>query len=854
MASNTIVQNFLGPTDSVQNATNNSSGEDYMNQNKFADAFWTHATIDGSRWDKNFPYELRLVKRDKSGKYLVDNIAKKFIYALPFSPDSYQISMPFAVNGSVTQQGYVEEDNGAPIRMISFSGTTGVLPLRGTPDTRPEPNLAQAIFAGTIKTAGNVASSARNFNSDNINGNFKKNLVSEDLFGLDANKSVIDTSSGYSQFRLLQQFLENYVAFKKTSVGRDYRLAFCTWKDDAVYLVTPQQFVVARVAGAPFEYPYSMQLKAWRRINISNISSDSTNQFKPTVLKANALNNLLNSITAARSVLENARDIAAAVGGDLDHALFEPLRQIALFAKDALSVPLSFADLPLQIIQSAKSAIIGFISVVEGVGGASQTFKNQSQAVADAYQAIAQLGAQSSKSTTGDGELVNANLVAGGNFNTSFDPSVDIDPATDPFRNPSAYYDFFSQINVGQVNLPPTIIRAIAAERQRVRSLQRLDFEQMRDQIIQYQADFADAVGAGSASYNAAFNRATSVISSKVPTPSDFQVMFALNRAGIEFNRLAVSGDTNRGTITTNDYVAGLASQSSIAFTVPQGKFAIPMPYGHTLEQVATIYLGDPDRWIEIATLNGLRAPYIDEVGFSLPLLVKGRGNQVTVATNQNLFLGQQIQIGSNASARVTCRITALQNLPSGVTTVTVDGDGGLERFSTLSQAYIHAFLPATVNSQMMLYIPSDIAPDEQLYDMKAVPELDEFDQLLAAGGFDILLTQSNDLAITPDGDCRLAVGLANIIQTARLRLSVVQGTLPRHPTYGLPAYVGIATGDVDAKTLLKAARGLFDDDPAFTGVTSASVNKNGPVLAIMLGVTVRGQSNVIPIALNFAN
>jgi hypothetical protein len=72
----------------------------------------------------------------------------------------------------------------------------------------------------------------------------------------------------------------------------------------------------------------------------------------------------------------------------------------------------------------------------------------------------------------------------------------------------------------------------------------------------------------------------------------------------------------------------------------------------------------------------------------------------------------------------------------------------------------------------MMLYIPSDAPPAEDDLQLKSIPGLDVYDQLLNVGGVDLLLTQTGDLAITPDGDCRLAVGLQNIVQTARIRLA----------------------------------------------------------------------------------
>jgi hypothetical protein len=238
-------------------------------------------------------------------------------------------------------------------------------------------------------------------------------------------------------------------------------------------------------------------------------------------------------------------------------------------------------------------------------------------------------------------------------------------------------------------------------------------------------------------------------------------------------------------------------------------------------------------------------------VGFDLPLLTNGRGNEVIVADSTNLLIGQQVWISAATTSRVVRRIVKIKKLSSTSSTITVDGDADLDRYSTLAAATLHAFLPDTVNSQMMLYIPSDTASPDTDLQLKAIPGLDIYDQLLNVGGVDLLLTSTGDLAVTPDGDCRLAVGLQNIVQTARIRLATVQGSLNRHPTFGLPIKVGQSVADLDAKALLKAVKNLFVDDPAFTGVQSASVLMNGAVTTIALSVGVRGQNQAIPLTLD---
>lgn len=800
------------------------------------DKFWTHADIvDYLRWNQNYPYQLILVKRD-GDQYIRDNEANKWNFTLPISPTSVSFDMPFAIRAGAQLDGFYEQHGGAPVRNITMQGTTGVLPLKGSTQTRNFNAALGGIFAGTLAAAQRTAQSATGIT-------VKPNIVSDDEFL--SNDNEIAKTSGYAQFRRLQEFFENYVAFKKSDKGRDYMLALAIWKDEAIYLVTPTRFTVARSAESPYEYPYQLAFRAWKRIKL-NQSGPSANLFRPVTRDASKLGKMLQSIDQARRVLEGARDTIAAVGGDIEHTIFEPLRELTFWVKDLLGIPYTIADLPVQIARDCKDAIVTAVGVMYLAQGVPDAFTNASQEAHDTFVSIADLASQTDQTTTGG---------------INYDPHVNVPnplvvnqyyPASSHigntvFEDISDNYEFFNLINFSQLNVSPVLVRAVINERDRIRQKTRLDFEQQRDTMVQALADFSDLVGAGNSTFTSTYSRPT-VTTTRIPSLNDYQIMFHMNRVIMELNRLAASGETNRFKIDSLNYVAGFATRSGIAFNVPTSKFAVPMPYGMTLEQLSTRYLGTPDRWIEIATLNGLRAPYVDEVGFDLPLLVNAQSTQVEVADSTNLFVGQQVWISSTTTTRTSGNIVYIEKISDTRSVIGINAPIDLSVYTTLAQATLHAFLPDTVNSMMQIYIPSDEEPADDDYKSKSIPGINYFDPLVEAAGVDVLLTESLDLAITPDGDCRLAVGLANVVQTARIRLSTPQGTLNRHPNFGLAIAPGVSTADVDAQALLDSCKNLFSDDPTFTGVTSAFVQKQGPGTTIAITVGVQGVVQPIPI------
>lgn len=799
------------------------------------DPFWDYAAIKNDRWNKSYPYRLALYKKGSSeGEPKWSRNPTIPPFTLPIPPESLTIDTPFAISTVVTLGGIVEEHNGAPLRTISISGTTGILPLRGSVNGSSL-SKQTSILAGTVNAIGGLARDVKTLGQAPGGKTENPNVVSEaDL------TAGADRGTGYYQFKLLERWFESYAAFKKTRDGRDFIMALEIWKDDAVFLVTPVTFQVRRSIQAPLEYTYSMQFKAWKRIRLVPDGS-STFRHDPVARDPNKLFQVLNKLQEARQVLQGAKNVLKAVRADINQVLFTPLRESILFCKDALGVAVLATDLPSSLIRDLKEPLLEAVSLGGTFRAAGTAIQAAPRKIEDAFKS---LSIQASKAEISSGQR--AGSVGGGQASNQQGLNG-ASPANKISDNPDDNFEFFDGIEPGDLNLRPATQRKIDEEKRRVRLLKREDFEKARNDMEATLADFEAAVGAGNATYTRIYGTPART-STRTPTDSDFEVIFALNQAITEMNRLAASSTINQDEISSIDYFAGLASRSGIAFTTPRSKFLVPFLYGHTLEQLAALYLGTPDRWHEIAALNGLQAPYVDETGFSLPLLVNGNGNTVTVADASNLYSGQQVWIGSVTVGRTKRRISRIEALSPTVHLVYLTGDPDLSQYTVASSATLQAFLPNTVNSQMSLYMPSDEDVDEDDFRQKSIPGIDYFDPLVRVGGIDLLLTPAGDLVITPDGDTRLAVGLTNIVQKVRLVLDTPRGTLLHHPEYGFPLQPGISTADMSAQDILNVSRDLFRGDPTFSGVESAAILKDGAVVKVSLSVGISGTSQVVPI------
>lgn len=801
-------------------------------ESEFSSLNLTQSDIDYTRWNKLYPYCLILARAVSRGG---NSTTYKEItrFTLPIAPEQLQIQAPPAIIVTKTLGGVVEEHNGIPFKNVILQGTTGVFPLRSSVIAVGSPGIGgTGLFAGTIQAFNqtqDIATTAMGqFNADFFGGaqpkNRESNLPITALWG-----------TGYAQFRLLRRFLEGYVNAKKVG-DSDLRLLFAIFKDEVAYVVTPMAFNLRRDISSPLRYRYDLQFKAWHEVPSNSLGGPDAGNWDVAEVRS-TLSKVLDTLVAAQRVILSAVSIVNAVRADIQKVL-NIVRQAILAVKLVIGAIVAIIDLPRQVMEDLKETVIGsWMLLKNAILGSGPDSLLGALAAYSATQQQGTLRGRPYLTPPPPRPLVNQNGI-------ERPPS----PLDGIFANPytKASNDLLSLITLDNLEIPDAIQTRIDTEYARVSEFKPADYARMRDTIVETSISISDTVGASDAQFNSTYDNPT-ITTTRTPNLEDFTILYAINDIIGALNELAAIPDV--ATNSTMDYVAGIAAQSGIAFQTAASKYAIPFPYDTTLEQVAARYLKDPDRWMEIAILNGLREPYIDEVGFDVSLLANGNLSEIVISDATNLKINQPVWIQSAFVVREKRHIVNINEVALNNVVVTLDGPADLDRYKVSAHAYIHAFLPDTVNSQQMVYIPSDI-PVADNSELAKIPGLDAFDDLLEVGGVDILLTTNNDLTVTNDGDCRLAYGMSALVQRAKIALGTPQGTLMRHPTYGLPIKVGQSVADLDINALSTACKDVFAADPAFDGVSTVSIAVQGPVVAINLGLYVKGQDLPISLAI----
>jgi hypothetical protein len=399
----------------------------------------------------------------------------------------------------------------------------------------------------------------------------------------------------------------------------------------------------------------------------------------------------------------------------------------------------------------------------------------------------------------------------------------------------------------------------------RVSGFTKTDFVAIHDAVMQARDILADSVGGTDVNYNATYHRSPSMASLDITIENVSQMQLYNNI--IQTTDFILANIFSLDTVTVDPFALAKANANNSDFDMAaytSGKL-VRMNYGEDLRDLANRYLGDSDKFIDIAIANGLKPPYIDESGQALPLIANGSQNQINIAktdVNGNLnidkfFINQIVILQSDTQRFSDQRIVVnIREVPvSGELIIELNGDNNLNIYQINDNANIRVFKPNTINSSFLILIPSTSGiptPQEEVpFFLKSAGE----DEKKAKIDF-LLDDRSGDLIFNSTSDFALSFGLVNAIQAIKLKLLIEQGSLRKHPEYGFVVSQGQKNNNLSAgkAAIVESINSQIEMDSRFERVESLDINYFGSGstasgFTVDIVVRLAGSNATIPIS-----
>lgn len=814
-----------------ENPLSSRSSNKYDALAEAGDLFFRFIPVDKARFNQRFPYEM-WIKDAETGQIIAE-----FIF--PMNPQNISINVPSANVLESTMKGVYETHNGAPFRPISISGTTGtnVVPkdvAGGAAGAVEGSDLRRSLeyaFRNTIKSAQEVANQAnKTLHAFSGGGQEFEGPLNFKI------TEVKDLHTGYESIHDLERFLDYYNAAKKLKKNKSWRLYFLMHKDSKYYACSLTNYSIIKTAGTN-EYQYTINLNAYRREATIPISVKAKNQFGSNKSVSNTLSNILNGLRNARTTIAFAHRVLAGIRSDINDSFITPVGEVVLMVKDLQGLGKSMYDFAFSG-STTKAMQESF----------KQYFtdnKSSMQAVAATVGGLGLVGAlsvsgkpESALNTSAQDKLASGKAEQ---FQSFEDTS---DPVTVLFDNPADHPDVFESFPLDDMNLPGEINDQLGGITAKVLSMTSDDVLLRRNKILDFSRSVSEALGGGSATYNKVKGVNAPKKTFKKLTVDDIVLLNSLNDIAKNMDSLAALLDQSDGNDRQDYYrfYSDYAVSQGLNFHAGNlSRFFVPFPMGASLEQLATQYLGTPERWIEIAALNSLKAPYVDEDGYDIQVTASSGGDTLTVADSMNLYIGQIVRVQSNTVQPTVRKVRSVDVVSAIETIVTFEASTSpirLTAYKPSQNARIHASLPNTVNSDMLIAIPS-AAPPTLSTTFKTSPEVNELDAIVRSAKVDLLQDSSGDWIFTGGGDIKLAYGLTNLLQAAMMIIRTKTNELLQNPSFGNPIDAGMNVADATAMDILRALSAAFDKDPRFTGIIAGEVQITGGsvIISILLGI-----------------
>lgn len=382
--------------------------------------------------------------------------------------------------------------------------------------------------------------------------------------------------SGYEVFLELRNYFRAYYEFKKNvKDSQNLRLVFKNYKDGEFLIVELLDFQMDRQAPRSFLYDYTL---TFRVLGIFRAGSDKETENKLAQFEKN-LKRATQLIDNARGIFLRSQDILRQIESTYDASVLEPLRKANLAIKAFQGIGPTAADMGNRAIRKTitAAAALGILVKMEDLKAAAAI------------------------STSSSPVLENLSLPNDLNASTKLSPADSVINLNEALflLNPE---DF-----------PETTQDELAAETSDAQTLPRNFYENAMAELERVKANAEDFFGLGSDTYDQLFDRTSTVSAdpAKVITDEEFDMLDAFNQAIQAIQSVLASDTLFKSSFDDRIQTIITSFDNQIALKALPAVQQITMPTNTDLEKLAQIYLNDSNRWVEIAELNDLRAPFV---------------------------------------------------------------------------------------------------------------------------------------------------------------------------------------------------------------------------------------------------
>lgn len=432
---------------------------------------------------------------------------------------------------------------------------------------------------------------------------------------------------------------------------------------------------------------------------------------------------------------------------------------------------------------------------------------------------------------------------------------------SNPFENEEYIYRFhaiFENIAINSIPLTKIEQDIIDSEINRINKFNKIDFISMKTLLRDAIDAYADEVGLSDTTYNGTYSRSSSLPMFSPTIPATVRLNMLLDNVKA-LDYIIANSKYLDNTFIDPFALARANANNNIDIRSNKSCYIGRIYHGETLDQVAKRYLNDPKRWIDIAIANGLKTPYIDEIGEKIPLISNGDENKINIGSidvdgnlnSDKLYVNQVLFIQSSVKTIADQRtITDISIVPvSGDIVITVDGDSNMDDYKISESATIRIFKPNTINSNFFILIPSEEpltnSREESVPFFLQSKKEDEKQTKV-----DIALDSDGDIMFGSANDVMLSYGLANAIQAINLKFNIKLGTINQHPDFGFIDVIGNKSSTETRDSIIKNIENMIQNDSRFDRIESLNVIKTEPnVVQVRLVVRLAGSSLLIPIS-----